>query len=161
MLVDFGGLFERHSQDVYRFALYLSGDPSLAADICQETFVRAWLTPGATRAGTVKGYLLTIARNLYRDEATRKARHVAPDDTFPDARPGPEAVAEGRIELRAVLKALQTLAEGDRAALLMSALEGMSQAAIAASLDLSIAAVKVRIHRARIRLKRACCAEGP
>jgi RNA polymerase sigma-70 factor (ECF subfamily) len=155
MLIDFGGLFERYSHDIYRFALYLSGDQALAADICQETFVRAWLTPGAIRGGTVKSYLLTIARNLYKDEVTRTARQVTLDDTLPDTNPGPDAVAEERMELRAVLIALQTLAENDRAVLLMSAQEGMSHAAIAAALDLSISAVKVRIHRARLRLKRA------
>ena len=32
MLVDFHSLFERHSQDVFRFTLYLSGDPSLAEE---------------------------------------------------------------------------------------------------------------------------------
>jgi RNA polymerase sigma-70 factor (ECF subfamily) len=159
MLIDFGGLFERYSQDVYRFALYLSGDQALAADICQETFVRAWVTPAAIREGTVKGYLLKIARNLYKDEVTRTARQVKLDDSFPDTKPGPDAVAGGRIELRAVLRALQALPEGDRAVLLMSAQEGMSHAAIAAALDLSVAAVKVRIHRARLRLKHALEAE--
>jgi DNA-directed RNA polymerase specialized sigma24 family protein len=53
MLVDFHSLFGRYSQDVYRFALYLSGDPSLAEEITQETFVRAWVMPGEVRAGTV------------------------------------------------------------------------------------------------------------
>jgi RNA polymerase sigma-70 factor (ECF subfamily) len=64
MHVDFHSLFERHSRDVYRFALYLSGDPSLAEEIARETFVRARVTPGDVRLGTVKAYLLTIARNL-------------------------------------------------------------------------------------------------
>jgi Sigma-70 region 2 len=44
MLVDFGGLFGRYSQDVFLFALFLSGNLALAEDICQETFVRAWAT---------------------------------------------------------------------------------------------------------------------
>jgi RNA polymerase sigma-70 factor (ECF subfamily) len=154
MLVDFGSLFERYSQDVYRFAVYLSGDQALAEDICQETFVRAWVTPGEIRASTVKSYLFMIARNLYRDELTRKGRHVAMEDTALDPKPGPDAVAGGRLELAAVLQALQGLPEIDRAALLMSAQDGMSHAEIAATLDLSVTAVKVKIHRARIRLKR-------
>jgi RNA polymerase sigma-70 factor, ECF subfamily len=150
MLVDFGGLFERYSQDVYRFALFLSGDQALAEDICQETFVRAWITPSTIRASTVKAYLFMIARNLYRDERTRKERQVALEDSALD--PKPDAVAGGRLELGAVLKALQALPEIDRAALLMSAQDGMPYAEIAATLDVSVAAVKVRIHRARIRL---------
>jgi RNA polymerase sigma-70 factor, ECF subfamily len=154
MLIDFGGLFERYSQDIYRFALYLSGDQPLAEDICQETFVRAWVTPGTIGAGTVKAYLFMIARNLYKDELTRKARQIALDDNAVDPKPGPDAIAGGRLELDAVLKALQALTEIDRAALLMSAQDGLSHAEIAATLELSVAAVKVRIHRARIRLQR-------
>src|SRR5690349_1571592 len=49
MLVDFHSLIERYSRDVYRFALYLSGDPSLTEKITQVTFVRAWMTPGEIR----------------------------------------------------------------------------------------------------------------
>jgi RNA polymerase sigma-70 factor (ECF subfamily) len=125
MLVDFHGVFERHSLDVYRFALYLSGDPSLAEEIAQETFVRAWVMPGEVCGGTVKAYLLAIARNLYRAEGRRAARQVALDYAVPDPKPGPEAVADGRIELGTALEALQTLPEADRAALLMHAQDGL------------------------------------
>ena len=156
MRVDFHSLFGRYSQDVYRFALYLSADPSLAEEITQETFVRAWVTPGEVRGGTVKTYLLTIARNLYRAERKRSARHVALDSTLPDPRPDPEAVAWGRLELEAVLEALQGLPETDRAALLMHAQDDLPYAAIASALGLSTAAVKVRIHRARIKLRLLC-----
>jgi RNA polymerase sigma-70 factor (ECF subfamily) len=153
MLVDFHGLFERYSRDVYRFALYLSGDPSLAEEITQETFVRAWVVPGEICGGMVKAYLLTIARNLYRAERKRMARQVALDGTLPDPKPGPEAVADGRLGLVAVLEALQALPEVDRAALLMLAQDGLPYASIAAALGLSVAAVKVRVHRARIKLR--------
>src|SRR6476659_9270527 len=104
MLVDFHSLFERYSRDVYRFALYLSGDPSLAEEIAQETFVRAWAMPGEVRGGTVKAYLLTIARNLYRAERKRSARHVALDGTLPAPGPDAEAAAWGRLELEAVFE---------------------------------------------------------
>jgi RNA polymerase sigma-70 factor (ECF subfamily) len=156
MLVDFHSVFERHSRDVYRFALYLSGDPALAEEITQETFVRAWVVPGEIRGGTVKAYLLTIARNLYRAERKRTARQAALDGSLADPKPGPEAMAWGRIGLAVVLEALQALPELDRAALLMHAQDGLSYAAIAAALGLSVPAVKVRVHRARIKLREQC-----
>jgi RNA polymerase sigma-70 factor (ECF subfamily) len=156
MLVDFHSLFERYSPDVYRFALYLSGNPSLAEEITQETFVRVWVTPGEVCGGTVKAYLLTIARNLYLAERKRAARQVALDGDLPDPKPGPEATAGARLELNAVFKALQALPEVDRTALLMHAQDGLSYAAIALALGLSTAAVKVRVHRARIKLRRIC-----
>lgn len=49
MIVDFRSLYERYAQDVYRFAMYLCGDPVLTEDITSETFVRAWVTPEEIR----------------------------------------------------------------------------------------------------------------
>jgi RNA polymerase sigma-70 factor (ECF subfamily) len=160
MLIDSHSLYERYAPDVYRFALYLSGDAALAEDITQEAFVRAWVMPGEVRGGTVKAYLLMIARNLYRAEGKRALRQVALPDALPDRKPGPDAVAGGRLELAAVLEALQALPEVDRAALLMHAQDDLPYAAIAAALGLSVAAVKVKVHRARVKLKRLREPEG-
>jgi RNA polymerase sigma-70 factor (ECF subfamily) len=158
MLVDFHSLFERYSQDVFRFTLYLSADPSLAEELTQETFVRAWVTSGGLRGGTVKAYLLAIARNLFLAERKRKRteRRVALDSNVIDPKPGPQAVAEGRIELDTALEALQGLPEIDRSALLMHVQDGLPYAAIASALGLSTAAIKVRVHRARIKLRQLC-----
>jgi RNA polymerase sigma-70 factor, ECF subfamily len=160
MLVDFESLYEKYAPDVHRFAVYLSGDPSLAEEITQETFVRAWVTPGDIRGGTVKAYLLTIARNLYRAECRRTARHETLDNSLPDLKSAPSAPVSGRLELEGVIAALQSLPEADRAVLLMHALEELSHAAIASAMGLSIAAVKVRVHRARIKLRQLCEAKG-
>lgn len=154
MIVDFYSLYERYAPDVHRFALYLCGDATLAEDITAETFVRAWVTPGEIREGTVKAYLFMIARNLYRAELKRTARQAELEEGWPDPDPGPEAVAGTRLELRAALAALQTLPATDRAALLLHGQEGLPYAEIAALLGISVAAVKVKIHRSRIKLNR-------
>jgi RNA polymerase sigma-70 factor (ECF subfamily) len=54
------------------------------------------------------------------------------------------------------MRALRELPEGDRVVLLMATVEGLSYQTIAAALDVSVAAVKVRVHRARVRLNAAC-----
>jgi RNA polymerase sigma-70 factor (ECF subfamily) len=152
MIVDFDSLYERYAQDVYRFAFYLSGDAALAKDIVSETFVRAWATPGEIRMGTVKAYLFMIARNLHRTRLKRQAREAELDDGLPDLSPGPDVLADKRLELQAVLEALEALSDTDRAALLMHAQDGMPYAQIAAALGISLAAVKVKIHRSRLKL---------
>ena len=159
-MIDVAAVYDRYAKDVYRFALYLCGNQAQAEDIASETFARAWISRDQIRVGTVKAYLLMIARNLYRAEGRRAARRVALPDALPDRKPGPEAVVGGRLELAAVLEALQALPEADRAALLMHALDEMPYAQIAAALGLSVAAVKVKVHRARIRLKRLREPEG-
>jgi RNA polymerase sigma factor (sigma-70 family) len=64
----FTELYSRYARDVYRFVLYLSGESTLAEDITSETFLRVWLTDTPIRLETVKSWLLTIARNLFRHE---------------------------------------------------------------------------------------------
>jgi RNA polymerase sigma-70 factor, ECF subfamily len=154
MIIDFRSLYERYAQDVYRFALYLCGDPALAEDIAAETFVRAWVTPDEIRVGTVKAYLFMIARNLYRAALKRAARQAELGDNLPDPEPGPEAVSSMRSDLRVMLETLQRLPEIDRAVLLMHVQDEMPYAEIAAALGLSVAAVKVKVHRSRIELHR-------
>ena len=149
---DFAALYQRHAPDVFRFALYLCGERGEAEDITSETFVRAWASPGPIRMATVKGYLFTIARNLFLQGLRRKARHVELRDEHHDPRAGPHAQIEWTAELTRVLAELQKLPEADRSALLMRAVDEMPYEEIARALGLSLAAVKVKIHRARLAL---------
>jgi RNA polymerase sigma-70 factor, ECF subfamily len=149
---EFSELYQKHAADVYRFALYLTGEKSEAEDITSETFVRAWTSPEPIRAATVKGYLFTIARNLHRQGLRKKLRHVELDEEMRDPSRSPEARAAAGAELRTVFAGLQQLPEEDRAALLMRANEGLSYDEISQALGLSLASVKVKIHRARLAL---------
>jgi RNA polymerase sigma factor (sigma-70 family) len=155
--VDFRTVYERYGADVFRFACYLSGDFALAEDVTAETFARAWAARERIRVDSVKAYLLMIARNLCRD-----ARRQPPDASLPDGQDvqdqaaSPEATAQSRHELRRVLRALAQIPENDRAVLLMATVEGLSHQTIASMLGLSTTAVKVRVHRARVRLNAAC-----
>jgi RNA polymerase sigma-70 factor, ECF subfamily len=157
---DFEALYERYARDVLRFALYLSGNRALAEDITSETFVRVWTSPTAVRPTTVKAYLFTIARRLFLDGRRRDARLEPLEDRHVDAGPGPHDSAAARHQLEATLRALQALPEVDRAALLMRAQDGLAYEAIAASLGVSVAAAKVKVHRARVRLAQAGLGPG-
>jgi RNA polymerase sigma-70 factor, ECF subfamily len=150
---DFSAIYERHAQDVYRFALYLSGDFALAQDLAAETFAKAWVARDRIRVGSVKAYLLMIARNLYRDEKRRRGAVPLPANLeVADTAAGPEASAQARHELQRVLDALREIPDADRELLSMAAIEGLTHQAIATALEISVDAVKVRVHRARVRL---------
>lgn len=151
-MTDFCQLYERYAPHVFRFALYLAGDHAKAEDITSETFVRVWTAPQSLRMETVKAYLFTIARNLYLQGLRRDSRHVELDRGLPDASPRPDARAAQREELQAILERIQRLPESDRAALLMRAQEGLPYEEIARALGLSLTAVKVKVHRARLAL---------
>ena len=150
--MDFTGLYRRYALDVFRFALHLSGNRELAEDIASETFVRAWTARDRLRAVTVKGYLLMIARNLYRDSLRGADAHeVAVPIEAPD--PGPEASASARSDLAAALERLRRLPELDRSILVMAGIEQLAYDEIAGIVGLSVAAVKVRVHRARLKIQ--------
>lgn len=147
-------IYERYAPAVYRFALGLCGDPAWADDLTAETFVRALVSPNPIRAETVQAYLFTIARNLYL-QAWRKERRLRRlEESVADGGLGPEKASEQQSDLRAALAALQSLPEIDRAALLMRAQDDLPYTAIADALGLSLAAVKVKIHRARLKVAR-------
>ncbi len=152
--MDFHMLYERHAADVNRFALYLSGDVSMAEDITSETFVRAWTGPARIRSATVKAYLFTIARNLYLHSLRKNRRHTELDDRLPDPAPDAQMRADHREELDRVLSGLQQLPEVDRAALLMRAQQELSFREIAAILGITSVAARVKVHRARLKLAR-------
>ncbi len=150
-MTGFHELYESYARDVYRFALYLSSDPALADDITSETFIRVWNSPGEVRFATVKAYLLAIARNLYLMERRRSWRRESLDEALADAGRDALREVEAKEELERVLRALQDVAEADRAAVLLRA-EGLSYEEIAFTLGLPLATVKVKVHRTRLRL---------
>jgi RNA polymerase sigma-70 factor, ECF subfamily len=101
---------------------------------------------------TVKAYLLTIARNLWLMERRRGLRREDLDETLPGTSQSALRQAEVKDELDRVLRALQEFPEVDRAALLMRAEEGLSYEEISVTLGLPLATLKVKIHRARLKL---------
>ena len=151
-VIDFSGLYQAYARDIHRFATLLSGDPALADDVVSETFIRLWYARARVDLTTVKSYLLTIARNLILHERRHLRRLAVLDQSTADASPGPEDRLRTRRELQSVLAALQSLPEIDRAAVLMRAEEGMTYEQIAAALGISLAAAKVKVHRARLKL---------
>lgn len=145
-------IYQQYAPQVYRFAWGLCGDPDWADDLTSEAFVRAFTSPAPIRQATVKAYLFTIVRNLYRRAWRTDDRLTDLADQVLDQGAGPESLAEQSDSLRRLVGALQKLPEIDRAAVLMRAQDELSYEEIAAALGLSLAAVKVKIHRARLKL---------
>lgn len=150
-MIDFSNLYKRYSRDIYHFALFLSGDAVEAEEITAETFARALMGKTPLVSATVKGYLLTIARNLYLEllRSTKRFMDLSPE--LPDTAPSLEDIANHKTELEAVQAYLQTFPEIDRAALLLR-VDGVAYHEIAASLNISLSSAKVKVHRLRLKL---------
>ncbi len=145
----FAGLYSAYERDVWRFALALSGDATLADDLTAEAFLRVWQAGGELRVRTAKPYLLAIVRNLYLKELRRRSRRAPLEETL--AARGVDFQVRQRAQ-RAVA-ALQELPEADRTALLLHGEHGLSYTELAEVMGSTEGAVRVRVHRARARLK--------
>lgn len=105
--MDFHDIYERHAAAVLRFATGLTGNPTLAQDLTSDAFVRLWTASGEIRLETVRAYLFTIVRNLYRSDRRRSWRAAPLDDTMPDPVERVADPVERRSELAAALRALK------------------------------------------------------
>ena len=80
-MLNFLDLYDLYAEEVFRFALWLSGDRFEAEDITSETFVRIWVRFDSIRTETLKAYLFTIARNIYLKKRRNINKQVPIDDS--------------------------------------------------------------------------------
>ncbi len=142
-----------HVQGLRRYALVLTRNPEDAEDLVQETLTKAIAAASSWQPGTeLRPWLFRILHNAHVS-GLRKARvraQAAPDLPEPVAQP--EALA--RIELAQVLEALETLPEAQRKPILLVALEDMSYAEAARSLDVPLGTFMSRLGRGRAALRK-------
>jgi RNA polymerase sigma-70 factor, ECF subfamily len=151
-----GAIYARHAPAVQRFLRDLIGCPAAAADATQETFVRAFRRLDTLRdRDRLAPWLFGIARNVSLE--VRRARRirerivVAADERVEAVSLGatPESELLGREAAEVIARALARLSEERRALLLLRLDHGLAYEEIAAAMGLSLAKVKVEIHRAR------------
>ena len=152
MVTNFHDLYQKYAQDVYRFAYWLCGNAQDAEDITSETFFRALTMSDQINAETVKGYLLTIAKNLAYKKNKRDQRFVPINSETTSSLDGPAKSVETAASLQHAMRFIQTLHPTDRAALVMRLQDELSYEEIASILNISLAATKVKIHRSRLKL---------
>ncbi|MCJ7434856.1 MAG: RNA polymerase sigma factor [Anaerolineales bacterium] len=152
MMTTFHEIYERYAKDVYRYACWLSGSADDADDITSETFVRAWVSRGRIRTETVKAYLFAIARNLYLQDHRKAKRQIGINASLADSAPTPDQQVEARLELDRAMQVIQVLPEADRTAFLLRVQHELPYEEIARVMQLPLTTVKVKIHRARLKL---------
>ena len=152
----FNAFVARHREVVWRFVRSLTQDEGAAEDALQETFLAAWRNAGSFRGdGPALGWLLSIARNaVYRQF---RGRACEPSHLESLAELG-ESAGWGSSEPLAsflvrdeVERALAGLSPEDREILVLRDREGLTSETCATLLNLSVPAIKSRLHRARLR----------
>jgi RNA polymerase sigma-70 factor, ECF subfamily len=144
-------LVRRHQGGVYRVAVRLLGSDADAQDATQETFVRAWRGLGRFRGeSAVSTWLYRIVTNRCLNVIVARRPAESLDPALPSVGSDPAAIAEQRERFAAVAREVASLPPEQRAALVLRDFEGLSYEEVAAALEVSVAAVKGRIHRARL-----------
>lgn len=146
---------------VYNLCYRQLGQRQAAEDAAQEAFVSAWRNLSGLRGG-FRPWLLRIAANACTDELRRRGRRpsssldvamAAGVPEPPDEDPTPETTAlQGELR-REVEAALQHLPDEQRLAVILSDLQGLDYAEVAAVMKTSLGTVKSRIARGRARLR--------
>ena len=148
----FEELFRDEFQRLYRYLARVSGDPELAADVAQETFVRLYQRGSAPK--TPVPWLITVAMNLFRNARSKDTRRqrilraVPIEGRLADAPAMPAQDAEARASRQRVRNAIDRLPERERSMLLLRA-EGYSYREIAAALSIQEASIGTLLARAK------------
>jgi RNA polymerase sigma-70 factor (ECF subfamily) len=160
----FAALLERHRSVLIALCRRSLGDPELAAEAAQEAALQALLNLDRLRGVDRFGpWLAGIGLNVCRWRLRERARDCWSWEAMQGGRlvrepidwqAGPEELAEAADLAARVRHAVAELPRGQRAAVLLFYLSGLTHAETAAQLGIEVGAVKTRLHKARAALKR-------
>lgn len=155
----FGRLVERYKGVVFATAAAVTHDLDAASDLAQEVFLRAWYGLGRLdEAASFGAWLRAIARNRGRTWLERRRRRPVREeirmDEIPDGSGSPAEELERAERRRMVRAAMGRLPERSREVLVLHYMEGLPTPRMAAQLDLTEAAVRQRLRRARLLMQK-------
>jgi RNA polymerase sigma-70 factor (ECF subfamily) len=154
-------LFRAYHDKICRYIAGMIRDRAEAEDLTQETFLRAHCRQGALRdPKAARGWLYRIATNVCLDRLRKRNPQVAFDgeERLPHRRTATlndssaQEQAERAETSACVQRCLDYLPDSYRAAILLYEAHGLTAAEIARLLGVSVATVKIRLHRARRKL---------
>jgi RNA polymerase sigma-70 factor (ECF subfamily) len=149
--VELEDVFRAHQQAVFAYFLRLVGNRQDAEELTQETFVRACGAALRFRGdSSVRTWLFGIARRVLL-EASRAGLFERRPELADRASP-PDGDSDERMDLE---RALASLGVADREALVMVDMLGFEPIEVAAMVDVTPETFRVRLHRARGRLREA------
>jgi RNA polymerase sigma-70 factor (ECF subfamily) len=156
-------LYETYRLDVFRYLMGLTRDPDLAEDLLSETFVTALTALDGFRGeGSVKSWLLTIARNKWKDHLRKRSPVSDVDLTelyIADPSPGPEKRAMDKETARRAMELLK-LEDPRTQTVVKMRIEGYSYFEIGQKLNIREGSARVIDFRAKNRLRERLMKEG-
>jgi len=151
----FADLVARYQAGLFRHALGMVGDPDAAADLAQDSLVKAYTRlDSCNDPDRFAAWLFRILRNRCRDWLKNRRQHTVELRDDAHAAPDDPAGHLERAEIGEVMnRALARLPEAQREAFLLKHVEELSYEEMAERLDSGVSALKMRVMRAREALQ--------
>lgn len=164
----FTQIVEAFQTPVFNLCYRMLGDSKEAEDAAQETFLRAYYAIAKYDSDRSFGtWLLSIAAHYCIDQQRKRKIPIADiddymEETSPDKNtPNPEMSTLAKESYSQLQNLLLTLPDLDRAAIILRYWNECSEEEISLTLNISISAVKSRLHRARLRLAKVMQTKEP
>jgi RNA polymerase sigma-70 factor, ECF subfamily len=159
-------LYDRYASRVYSLTLRVLGDPMLAEEATQDTFLKLWgrATTYSHGQGAFISWLLTITRRTALDRLRLENRRIPasmdkdPEETWsflPD-----QATTSSEVRWRSLYFAVQSLPEEQRQVIDLAFYKGLSQSEISEILGWPLGTVKTRIRSAMLSLRQHWTSES-
>ena len=154
-------LYHEHGRALLAYATRLTSDRAAAEDVVQETLIRAWKHAESmvNEKGSVRGWLLTVARNIITDRVRARAARPQEVAESPTTPPIERDHAQGVVDSMTVLGALDQLSPEHREVLVEMYYRGRTVQEISAALGVPPGTVKSRSYYA-LRAMRAAMSGG-
>ncbi len=161
-------LVEQTHRDVYTLCLRILRDPNDAAEATQDVYLKVWRNLTGFRGDAAfETWLYRVATNTalskYRGRKRRRTHETGVEEELLGkfaATGSVESAASARLDVKELERALRDLPEHYRDAVVMRDVYGLSIEEIAKRMKISETAAKVRVHRARKKLKEIMYPEG-
>lgn len=155
----FREIYENYQGAIYGYLFYMTQDEQTAQDLSQETFLKIYLGLKKIKEDSnLKAWCMTIARNTFLSYARKKKPFLLGDElihkNIPVMDNSPEDMILQSEEQKEIKSLLLKLNEYERTVLILRDYECLSYAEIAGIMELTETVVKVRIYRARNKLKK-------
>jgi len=147
----YGAYYRQHKDKLFAYLMRMTGDYHLSSDIMQESFTRSLERYHEGQPSLP--VLYTIGRNALFDHWRKEKRRSILEGDQADCSGGPEGALMVREEYRRVLLAAEELESDERDILSLVVSGDLSYREIASICGISEANVKVKVHRARLKLK--------
>ncbi len=155
-------LFARHHGEIFAYLVRMLRDPELAADLAQDSFIRAYRAHASLEDPTkARAWLYQIANRVALDEIRRRriVRFIPWSGESRGAAPSAERLAMDTRLSGELERALARIPERQRSALLLAEVHDLTGVELAASLGTSHVAARALLTRARESLRRALAEE--